>query len=289
MGLAWQQGPLALGAIGRFLVPEPLPRRLPFAEPLRRRMRVRFGGEWIADSQDIVLLHEPGRYPVAYFAVSDITDGMLEREDHTTRHTDFGTTSWYTARAGDHSKARAAWQHTELPSYASELKGRIAFAWRAMDAFYEEDQRIVGHAADPYHRIDIRQASRHLTVRDGGRVIADTTRPLALYESGFAPRWYVPRADVDETALTAVDLQTFCPYKGLCSYYDIGQARGAAWSYQDAWSEVRRISGMVSFEPDKIEVEMDGTRMRLEPGQTVVPHGVDRDLTTEEFTPEKQL
>lgn len=44
MGLSWQQGPLASGAIGRFLVPEPLPARLPYAEPLRRRMRVRFGG-----------------------------------------------------------------------------------------------------------------------------------------------------------------------------------------------------------------------------------------------------
>ena len=39
-----------------------------------------------------------------------------------------------------------------------------------MDAFYEEDERIVGHAADPYHRIDIRQTSRHLVVRDGDRV-----------------------------------------------------------------------------------------------------------------------
>jgi hypothetical protein len=28
-----------------------------------------------------------------------------------------------------------------------------------MDAFYEEDERIVGHAADAYHRIDIRQSS----------------------------------------------------------------------------------------------------------------------------------
>jgi len=34
-----------------------------------------------------------------------------------------------------------------------------------MDAFYEEDDRIVGHAADPYHRIDIRKTSRHLVVR----------------------------------------------------------------------------------------------------------------------------
>ncbi len=59
MGLAWQQGPLAPGAIGRFLVPDPLPARLPYAEPLRRRMRVRFAGTWIADSEDVVLLHEP--------------------------------------------------------------------------------------------------------------------------------------------------------------------------------------------------------------------------------------
>ena len=26
MGLSWQQGPLSTGAIGRFLVPEPLPK-----------------------------------------------------------------------------------------------------------------------------------------------------------------------------------------------------------------------------------------------------------------------
>ena len=39
-----------------------------------------------------------------------------------------------------------------------------------MDAFYEEDERIVGHAADSYHRIDIRQTSRHLVVRQGDRV-----------------------------------------------------------------------------------------------------------------------
>ncbi|SOD80861.1 hypothetical protein SAMN06272765_0049 [Streptomyces sp. Ag109_G2-15] len=40
MGLSWQQGPLSAGAIGHFLTPEPLPD----------------------------LLHEPGRYPVAYFS-----------------------------------------------------------------------------------------------------------------------------------------------------------------------------------------------------------------------------
>ena len=82
MGLAWQQGPLAPGAIGRFLVPDPLPERLLFAEPLRRRMRVLFGGDWIADSEGVVLLHEPGRYPVAYFPRADIAADALEPSDH---------------------------------------------------------------------------------------------------------------------------------------------------------------------------------------------------------------
>jgi uncharacterized protein (DUF427 family) len=285
MGLSWQQGPLAAGSVGRFLVPDPLPERMLFAEPLRRRMRVRFGTVWIADSEDVVLLHEPGRYPVAYFPLGDIVEGVLQPTEHTTRQRDLGATTWYTVRAGTGERQRAAYQHVELPGHAAELRDRVAFAWRAMDAFHEEDERIVGHAADNYHRIDIRQSSRHLTVHHEGRIIADTIRPLALYESGFAPRWYVPRDDVDETALAPVQGQTFCPYKGLCSYYDIQGARRAAWSYEDAWTEVRRVTGLVSFEPDKVEVHLDGSRLRLEPGQTVVAHGIDRDLTLDEVNP----
>ena len=289
MGLAWQQGPLAPGAVGHFLVPDPLPERLLYAEPLRRRMRVRLGEVLVADSEDVVLLHEPGRYPVAYFPLGDISPDVLESSDHTTQHRDLGTTSWYTVRAGPQSKGRAAWQHTELPDYAGALKGRVAFAWRAMDAFYEEDERIFGHAADIYHRIDIRKTSRHLVVRHGDQVIADTTRPLALYESGFATRWYVPRADVNESALTAVEGQTFCPYKGVCSYYDIGDAHRAAWSYPDAWPDAAQIAGFISFEPDGVEVSLDGRRLRLEPGQSVIPHGVDRDLSLDEAPPGGRL
>jgi hypothetical protein len=51
------------------------------------------------------------------------------------------------------------------------------------------------------------------------------------------------------------------------------------------WPEVAHVSGYVSFEPDKIEVSLDRTRLRLEPGQSVVPHGVDRDLITGEVAP----
>jgi uncharacterized protein (DUF427 family) len=288
MGLSWQQGPLSAGAIGRFLVPDPPPVKLLYAEPLRRRMRVRFAGKWIAESEHATLLFEPGRYPVAYFPEADIVPGTLECTEHTTRHPELGPTSWYTVRAGDHTAPRAAWQHVDLPAYASELKGGVAFSWPAMDAFYEEEERILGHAADSYHRIDIRQSSRTLVVHHGDRVVAETKRPLVLYESGFAPRWYVPQADTDESALTPVEHQTFCPYKGICSYYDIGDARLAAWCYRQAYTEVRRVSDLVSFEPDVVTVHLDGVQLHLEPGQTVIPHGPDRELTLAEVLPHGQ-
>jgi uncharacterized protein (DUF427 family) len=288
MGLSWQQGPLAGGSLGHFLTPQPLPERMLFAEPLRRRMQVQLADRWIADSEDVVLLHEPGHYPVAYFPATDIDAEALRAEDRVTRHRDLGDTAWFGVTAGERSVPRAAWRHTALPDHAAVLRDRVAFGWRAMDAFYEEDDRIVGHAADAYHRIDIRKASRHLVVRDGPRVIADCRRPLVLYESGFAPRWYVPRVDIDESALELVARQTFCPYKGLASYYLVGARRDAAWSYTEAWSEVAAVRNLVSFEPDKIDVWLDDVQLHLEPGQAVVPHGPDRGLDPDELLPRGQ-
>ncbi len=282
MGLAWQQGPLAPGAVGRFLVNEPLPRRLLYAEPLRRRMRVMFGRTWIADSEDVVLLHEPARYPVAYFPQDDIAHGFLHPAEHTTEHPELGATAWYAVRHDDRDAPRAAWEHTALPGFAEILQGRVAFAWHAMDAFYEEEERILGHAADAYHRIDIRRTARNLTVYAGDHLVADTTEPLVLFESGFAPRWYVPRTDVVPGALTPVERQTFCPYKGLCSYYDVNGVSRAGWSYHEPYREVDRISNHVSFEPDKVTVTINGRLVRAEPGQNVVSHGPDRGLTPDE-------
>ncbi|MFF3462496.1 DUF427 domain-containing protein [Streptomyces sp. NPDC002619] len=282
MGLSWQQGPLSAGAIGHFLTSEPLPERLLFVERLRRRMRVRFNDTWIADSEHVILLHEPGRYPVAYFPREDVDERALVPSGKVTRHKDLGDTTWYAVTAGDRTTERAAWELTALPAHAADLQGRTAFAWRAMDAFYEEDERILGHAADPYHRIDIRETSRTLEVRLGDTVVARSEHPVVLYESGFAPRWYVPRADIDEARLKPVEGQTFCPYKGLCDYYDIGDAHRAAWSYRAAYREVGRIGDLVSFEPDEIEVHLDGKRLELEPGQRVVAHGVDRGLDADE-------
>ena len=277
MGLSWQQGPLGRNPNGQFLAPG-MPERVLYAEPLRRRLRAELGGRTVVQSDDAVVLFEPGRYPVAYFPAGDFADGALRRTGHRTRHADLGDTAWYEVVGGTREAARGAWQHVDLPEHAKLLEGRVALAWRAMDGFYEEDDRILGHAADPYHRIDVRHSSRHLVVRSGGRVVADTKSPLVLYESGFAPRWYVPREDVVADALTPVEQETFCPYKGIASYYDIDGVRGAAWSYRAPIDDMAAIGEHVSFEPDRVEVTLDGERLEAEPGQTVVSHGIDRDL-----------
>ena len=47
-------------------------------------------------------------------------------------------------------------------------------------------------------------------------------------------------------------------YKGLACYYDIGDAQGAAWSYRAPFEEMIRIADLVSFEPDKATIAIDG-------------------------------
>src|ERR1700753_4106451 len=122
MGLAWQQGPLSERAVGHFLSPVPLPERLLYAEPLRRRMRVRFGDEWIADSEQVTLLHEPAHYTVAVFPRSDIRDGVLEPSCKVTKHRDLGATEWFTVVNGSAKAERGAWSYTDLPLWAGALE-----------------------------------------------------------------------------------------------------------------------------------------------------------------------
>src|SRR2546425_2104844 len=100
MGLAWQQGPLATRSVGQFLVADPLPERLLFAEPLRRRMRVRFGGPWAVESEDVVLLHAPDRYPVAFFPPAHVRGCVLVPETPTTGHRALRPTALFSVRFG---------------------------------------------------------------------------------------------------------------------------------------------------------------------------------------------
>jgi uncharacterized protein (DUF427 family) len=92
-------------------------------------MSVTFGGSRIAQSDDVVLLHEPGRYPVAYLPKTDIADGSLHPTDHTSEHPELGRTNWLSVKIGGHEARRGAWEHPDLPAFAGVLSDRVAFAW----------------------------------------------------------------------------------------------------------------------------------------------------------------
>jgi uncharacterized protein (DUF427 family) len=51
-----------------------------------------------------------------------------------------------------------------------------------------EDERLFGHLRDPYHRVDVFESSREVTVRLGEHAIARSRRPRLLYETGLPVR-----------------------------------------------------------------------------------------------------
>lgn len=287
MGLAWQQGPFGLRPAGRLLGGGPLPKRVLYAEPAGRRMRVELAGVVIASSDDVTILHETHRYPVAFFPRTDARDDLLMRSAKRGRHPELGEMAWWSAMIDGAVFESVAWSFPRSPSYARETAGLIAFVWSEMDAFYEEDEQILGHALDPYHRVDVRSSARHLIVRVGGEIVADTCSPLAVFETGFAPRWYVPRSHVVADALEDDPLRTLCPYKGIAHYFDVvvrcERVPAAAWSYPDALPESARLADHVSFDPELVDVWLDGDRLLPAQHQRVVATGTDRDLTANTF------
>jgi uncharacterized protein (DUF427 family) len=230
----------------------------------------------------VILLHETGRYPVAYFPPADVDSSLLRPSGKRTQHPQLGDTAWWSLEIGDQHFESVAWSHPRPPRHAQLLAARVAFVWNAMDAFYEEDEPILGHAADPYHRVDVRSSRRRLTVRLGRTVVADTDAPLAVFETGFAARWYVARRDVADGVLEEGPHRTLCPYKGVAHHFDVfadGQrAAAAAWSYPEALPESARLAGYVSFDPAQLEVTLDGERLPAAAHQRVVANGTDRNL-----------
>jgi len=68
--------------------------------------------------------------------------------------------------------------------------------------------------------------------------------------------------------------------KGTCAAGEfVGTTNAAALSRSALFSGKERGTGLSVCDP------LDGIQLRLEPGQTVIPHGPDRDLTVAEVLP----
>jgi len=109
----------------------------------------------------------------------------------------------------------------------------------------------------PDHPITITPTAARVVVSLAGRTIADTRAALALKEASYPPVYYIPRSDVDLSLLVRTDHETYCPYKGECSYYSIplgaDRSVNAVWSYEEPYDAVAAIKGYVAFYPDRVD------------------------------------
>ncbi len=235
-----------------------------YLEDSPRRVRVTFNGETVADSRRVKLLHEAEHLPVYYFPEEDVRMDLLEESDHTTHCPFKGDASYRSVRVGDKVSENAAWSYPEPIDSARPLAGLIAFYWRKMDAWFEEDEQIFVHPRDPYHRVDVLDSSRHVKVTVNGEVVAETERPKLLFETGLPPRYYFLPEDVRTELLVESETKTICPYKGVASHWSVEvdgeRVEDAAWMYPESLPEATKVEGHFSFYVDKAELEVDEER-----------------------------
>jgi uncharacterized protein (DUF427 family) len=231
-------------------------------------MRALLAGETVLDSQRGILLWETGEFPVHYYPLDDVRQDLLEQA---TVGQDEDSRGQWSVKVGDRvaedcmiASPRDANGDELLPGYVTfhQSHGPQASDPRAMDEWFEEDDPIHGHPRDPYHRVDIRSSSRHVVVRHNGAIVAESSRPKLLFETGNPIRYYLPPADVRIELLRKSDFVSACPYKddGQHWHITIGDkvAENAAWSLPHPLLEGLAAAGHICFYPDKVEVEVDG-------------------------------
>jgi uncharacterized protein (DUF427 family) len=261
MGLMTGTGPLSRQPAGSFNFQAPRPGWAVYLESSPKRVRVIVAGETIADSRQAMLLQESGAQPSYYFPPDDVRAEVLSATERHTHCPKKGDASYYTIRVGETELENAAWYYPEpLPDAPPQLRGLIAFYFDRMDRWLEEDEEIVGHPRDPYHRIDTIPTSRHIRVSLDGELLAESRNAVALFESNLQTRWYLPRADV-RASLTDSELHTICPYKGTASYYSVALESGSGaedlvWYYSDPRPEALRIKDLLCFYNERVEIEL---------------------------------
>ena len=256
-------GPFGREPAGEFNFSLPPIGSVIYLEPTPKRIRVQVGQETIADSRRAFLLHEAGHQPIYYFPREDVREDVLQSSDRHTRCPKKGEASYFTIVAGGETVEAGAWYYPETPDGApAQLAGLVAFYFNRMGRWLEEGEEITGHPRDPYHRIDVRASDRHIRVSLDGQALADTTRAMALFETGLPTRWYIPRKDVS-AQLQPSDTTTYCPYKGTAGYLSVQRDGGEpatdlVWFYADPLEDATRVRDLVCFFNEKVDIELDG-------------------------------
>jgi uncharacterized protein (DUF427 family) len=233
-------------------------------EPTEKRVRAVLGDRTVVDSTRAVLVWEPRRVVAAYAvpagdvhaelapvesqAADDrpILDPRVPFAAHSTAGQSFDVV------VGDSTLAAAAFT-PEDPA----LHGHVVLDFFAFDTWYEEDEALVGHPRDPYHRVDVRRSSRQVRIELDGRVLAESSSPSLVFETNLPTRFYLPREDV-KVELRPSDLHTYCAYKGKASYWSIDGEEDLVWGYEAPLPDAAGLEGRVAFYDDRVDVIVDG-------------------------------
>ncbi|MCY1142056.1 DUF427 domain-containing protein [Actinoplanes sp. Pm04-4] len=214
-------------------------------EPTPRRIRVRLGRTLVADSTRALLLDEINEhgFPTYFLPYDDVRPGVLA--DHAPGR--------WSVVAGGRRADDAAWTDDRF----EQLRGHVTFSWETLD-WYEEDEQVFVHARSPRHRVDTMHSSRRVRVLIDGVEVANSTRPVLLFETHLPTRYYLPFADVRTELLTAGETVSRCPYKGVARYWSHPLLADAAWSYPDPIAEIPKIRDLLCFYNERVDIELDG-------------------------------
>ncbi|MFF0127697.1 DUF427 domain-containing protein [Streptomyces mirabilis] len=235
-------------------------------EPSGRWVRGCKGEVTVVDSRHPVLVWEPDvPVPLYAFPRAEVREDLLRPARNPPTGTHSGSRVFYDLEVDGELLENAAWTFP-----ADDLAGHIAFEWfsrsgRGLDHWYEEDEEIFIHPRDPHKRVDALPSSRHVRVEIDGTVVADTRRPVLLFETGLPTRYYIPREDVRLDLLVPSDLSTGCPYKGTAAYWSWRGAGDApanlVWSYPEPLPAVGAVKGLLAFYNEAVDITVDGERL----------------------------
>jgi uncharacterized protein (DUF427 family) len=114
------------------------------------------------------------------------------------------------------------------------------------------------------HAIEVTPVSDQVVVRVKDVVVATSSRPVVLTETGCPPRYYLPSADVKMDLLRSSTTTSHCPFKGDAVYWSVqtgdGVAEDVVWSYLEPFPRVEEIAGLLAFWDEKpgVTLEVNG-------------------------------
>jgi len=225
-----------------------------------KRVRTYLGGEVVADTMRPLLVWESPSYPTYYFPAVDVRRELLSATGGIVHSPSRGDAHAFTVAAGGKEAVAAALHYERSPF--EDLRDAIRLEWKAMDAWFEEDEQVFTHPRDPYTRVDVLSSSRNVRVELNGVTIAKTAKPTLLFETGLPTRYYLPKTHIRMDLLRPSDTVSDCPYKGRAEYWSLRAGDedrpDVAWSYRSPFPESQKIAGLLSFYPEKIDLFVDG-------------------------------